>query len=110
VTSDQILPGAILVVIVILIVVGVVRAAQRRRGPNEDAFGAGGVTTVAAGTRGVTTTELAPSGVVRVVSEEWTAKSADGRRVADGTPVRVVRQDGLTLIVEPEPAGSPAEG
>jgi membrane-bound ClpP family serine protease len=47
---------------------------------------------------------------VRVVSEEWTAKSADGRVIADGTPVRVVRQDGLTLIVEPVPAGSPAKG
>ena len=42
-TSDQILPGAIVAVIVILIVVGVFRAATRRRGANEDEFGAGGV-------------------------------------------------------------------
>lgn len=109
-TSDQILPGAIVVVVVILIVVGVVRAATRRRGANEDAFGAGGVSTVEVGTRGVATTDLAPSGVVRVVSEEWTAQSADGRVIVDGTPVRVVSQDGLTLIVEPVPAGTPAEG
>jgi membrane-bound ClpP family serine protease len=110
VTSDQILPGAIVVVIVILIVVGIVRAATRRRGANEDAFGAGGVSTVEVGTRGVATTDLTPSGVVRVVSEEWTARSADGSVVADGMPIRVVRQDGLTLIVEPVPTGSPAEG
>ena len=109
-TSDQILPGAIVVVIVILIVVGVVRAATRRRGANEDAFGAGGVSTVGVGTRGVATTDLKPSGVVRVVSEEWSASSADGSLIADGTNVRVVRQDGLTLIVEPETAGSPAQG
>jgi membrane-bound ClpP family serine protease len=109
VSPDQILPTAIVVVIAILVVVGVVRAAQRRRGKNEDAFGAGGVTTVAAGTRGTTKSELAPSGVVRVVSEEWTARSADGSVIADGTPVRVVRQDGLVLIVEAEPAGAPAE-
>ena len=64
VTSDQILPGAIVAVIVILIVVGVFRAATRRRGANEDEFGAGGVSTVAVGTRGVATTDLAPSGVV----------------------------------------------
>jgi membrane protein implicated in regulation of membrane protease activity len=102
VTSDQILPGAIVAVIV--------RAATRRRGANEDAFGAGGVSTVAIGTRGVATTDLAPSGVVRVVSEEWTAQAANGGTIADGTDVRVVRQDGLTLIVEPVPAGSPAEG
>lgn len=109
-TSDQILPGAILAVIVILIVVGMVRVAQRRRGANEDAFGAGGVSTVEVGTRGVAKTDLAPSGVVRVVSEEWTARSADGGVVAEGTRVRVVRQDGLTLIVEPETAGQPATG
>ena len=109
-TSDQILPGAIVAVIVILIVDGIVRAATRRRGANEDAFGAGGVSTVAVGTRGVATTDLAPSGVVRVVSEEWTAQAANGGTIADGTDVRVVSQDGLTLIVEPVPAGSPAEG
>jgi membrane-bound ClpP family serine protease len=105
VTSDQILPGAIVVVILILVVVGVMRVAQRRRGANEDAFGAGGVSTVAVGTRGVAKTDLAPSGVVRVVSEEWTARSARGGIIAEGTAVRVVSQDGLTLIVEPEIAG-----
>ena len=109
-TSDQILPGAIVAVIVILIVVGVFRAATRRRGANEDAFGAGGVSTVEVGTRGVATTDLAPSGVVRVVSEEWTARSANDAVIAEGTDVRVVSQDGLTLIVEPEPAAAPAEG
>jgi membrane protein implicated in regulation of membrane protease activity len=110
VTSDQILPGAILLVIVILIVVGVVRVAQRQRGPNEDAFGAGGVSTVAVGTRGVAKTALAPEGVVRVVSEEWTAKSATGSTIAQGAAVRVVGQNGLTLIVEPDIAGQPAQG
>ena len=109
-TSDQILPSAIVAVIVILVIVGVVRAAQRRRGANEDAFGAGGVSTVAVGTRGVTKTDLAPSGVVRVVSEEWTARSANDTPIAEGTAVRVVRHDGLTLIVEPEPAVASAEG
>jgi membrane-bound ClpP family serine protease len=110
VTSDQFLPGALLVVIVILVVVGVVRVAQRRPGANENAFGAGGVSTVDVGTRGVAKTDLAPSGVVRVVSEEWSATSATGAVIKEGVAVRVVRQDGLTLIVEPETAGQPAEG
>ena len=109
-TSDQILLGAIAVVIVILIVVGLVRVAQRRRGANEDAFGAGGVPTVAVGTRGVAKTDLAPSGVVRVVSEEWTARSATGNVIAVGTAIRVVSHDGLTLVVEPEQAGQAAAG
>ena len=109
-TSDQILPGAIVLVIVILVVVGVVRVAQRKRGANEDTFGAGGVSMVAAGTRGVAKTDLAPEGVVRVVSEEWTAQSASGSTIAEGTTVRVVSQHGLTLTVEPDIAGSPAEG
>jgi membrane-bound ClpP family serine protease len=110
VTSDQIIVGAIVAVIVILVIVGVVRGATRRRGANEDAFGAGGVPTVEVGTRGVAKTDLAPSGVVRVVSEEWTARSANGTLIAVGSAVRVVRHDGLTLIVEPEPGVAPAEG
>ena len=109
-TSDQMLPAAIGVVILILVVVGLLRVAQRRRGANEDAFGAGGVPTVAIGTRGVTRTELAPTGVVRVVSEEWTARSGTATVIAAGTAVRVVSQDGLTLVVEPEDAGEPATG
>jgi membrane-bound ClpP family serine protease len=52
---------------------------------------------------------LEPVGSVYAAGEEWTARAADDRRLERGTPVRVVRQDGLTLIVEPvEPAGSPA--
>ena len=109
-TTDQIIPGAIVVAILILLIVGVMRGATRRRGRNEDTFGAGGVATVAAGTRGVAKTDLAPSGVVRVVGEQWTARSASGAAIPSGTTVRVVSQDGLTLIVDPEPAGRPAEG
>ena len=44
---------------------------------------------------------LAPTGVVYAAGEEWTARSSDERPLAAGTPVRVVGQDGLTLIVEP---------
>ena len=109
-TSDQILPGAIVAAIVVLVIVGVIRAAMRRRGANEDAFGAGGVSTVAAGTLGVAKTDLAPSGVVRVVSEEWSARSATGVAIPSGAAVRVVSHDGLTLIVDLVPAGEPAEG
>jgi membrane-bound serine protease (ClpP class) len=50
---------------------------------------------------------LAPLGSVYAGGEEWTARSADERPVDRGTPVRVLRQEGLTLIVEPT-EGAPA--
>ena len=44
---------------------------------------------------------LQPLGVVYASGEEWTARTDDGRSVPSGTPVRIIRQDGLTLIVDP---------
>src|SRR5262249_29594872 len=109
VTADQTVLGAIAVVVLILVVVGIVRAASRRRGPNEDEFGAGGVRVVAAGEAGVAQTDLAPAGVVVVAGEEGTATSTDGARIEQGRRVRVVSQDGLTLIVAAEPAAPARE-
>ena len=107
-TIDQVVLGAIVAGVVIFVVVGVARAASRRRGANEDAFGAGGVREVAIGERGVAKTALAPSGVVLAAGEEWTATSTDGARIEQGRPVRVVGQRGLTLIVAPERADGAA--
>ena len=44
---------------------------------------------------------LTPIGSVYAGGEEWTARSVDEQPIQRGTPVRVVRQEGLTLIVEP---------
>jgi membrane-bound serine protease (ClpP class) len=44
---------------------------------------------------------LAPVGIVYAAGEEWTARASDDRSLVPGTPIRVVGQDGLTLIVEP---------
>ena len=55
---------------------------------------------VASGTVGEVRTPLAPIGTVYAGGEEWSAKSADEQVLQRGTPVRIVRQDGLTLIVE----------
>jgi membrane-bound ClpP family serine protease len=104
VTTDQVIPAAIVAVVLILIVVGVVRVVMRRRGANEDAFGAGGTNTVPLGSRGVAKTDLAPSGVVLVVGEQWTARSRSGAAIASGQDVRVVAQDGLTLLVDADPS------
>lgn len=56
------------------------------------------------GARGVARSELAPTGLVWADGEEWTAASA-GRNIPAGTPVRVLRVDGLTLIVGPATEG-----
>jgi membrane-bound ClpP family serine protease len=50
---------------------------------------------------------LVPLGSVAAGGEEWTARSADGRPLGRGTPVRVVAVDGLTLTVEPDPSADP---
>jgi len=49
---------------------------------------------------------LTPIGSVYAGGEEWTARSADERPLERGTPVRVVRQEGLTLVVEPAEGSS----
>jgi membrane-bound ClpP family serine protease len=106
--TDQVLPAAVIAVVVILVIVGLARIVMRRRGPNEDTFGAGGTGEVQPGTRGVTKTALSPSGVVLAAGEQWTARSGSGATIASGQPVRIVGQDGLTLIVDAEPAASKA--
>ena len=50
---------------------------------------------------------LAPLGSVYAGGQEWTARTADEQSLDRGTQVRVVRQEGLTLIVEPM-EGAPA--
>jgi membrane-bound serine protease (ClpP class) len=52
------------------------------------------------GAEGVVTTALAPSGVVQVASERWTAESTAGA-VPQGARVRVVGTEGLRLRVAP---------
>jgi membrane-bound serine protease (ClpP class) len=84
--------------------------ARSRRGAAlaAAAFGAGGSMSLAPGTRGQVRSPLAPVGSVYAAGEEWTARSNRGP-LERGTPVRVVAQEGLTLIVEPlEPAAAGA--
>jgi membrane-bound serine protease (ClpP class) len=74
-------------------------------------YGAGGSSTVPAGSEGIVRTPLAPLGVVYTAGEEWSARSSSGAEIPPGQEIRVVGQDGLTLIVEPGPgSGSAIEG
>jgi membrane-bound serine protease (ClpP class) len=52
------------------------------------------------GAAGVAKSDIGPSGVAYVAGEEWSARSDSGP-IAKGSPVRVKRKEGLSLIVEP---------
>jgi membrane-bound serine protease (ClpP class) len=78
-----------------LFFVFVIRAAIRMHGRR-----AVSDTSVVLGAGGTTLTELAPSGVVLVAAEEWTAESEAGV-IPRGTAIRVVGIEGLRLRVVP---------
>jgi membrane-bound serine protease (ClpP class) len=82
-----------------LIVFGAVRS--RRLG-----LGAPIGSVVAPGLVGQVRAPLQPLGSVLAGGEEWSARTADGRSLERGTPVRVVSVEGLTLTVEPDASSS----
>jgi membrane-bound serine protease (ClpP class) len=65
---------------------------------------------LAAGAIGEVRTSLLPLGVVYAGGEEWTARTEDGSPITEGSPVRIKRQDGLTLVVEPIEAAAASAG
>ena len=79
----------------ILFVIVRSQRAAARLGPHA----AGAIVPV--GATGQVRGDLHPLGVVYAAGEEWTARTRDGRLVARGSDVRVLAQEGLTLIVEP---------
>ena len=56
---------------------------------------------LAPGIHGEVRRPIDPEGSVYVGGEEWSARTVDERPLARGTPVRVIRQDGLVVLVEP---------
>jgi membrane-bound serine protease (ClpP class) len=83
-------------------------SVRRRSLAFAGAYGAGGTAIVPSGSPAIVRTPLAPLGIVYAAGEEWTAREVKERWLAPGDEVRVVGQDGLTLIVEPAPPGSSA--
>ena len=87
----------------VLIAYAAVRTRHMRTA--EGLIGAG----LAAETVGEVRRPLTPVGSVYAGGEEWTARTSDERPLQRGTPVRILRQEGLTLVVEPsEQSGSSA--
>jgi len=62
-------------------------------------------TAIVAGAFGEVRNPLLPVGTVYVAGEEWSARAAGERPLQRGTPVRVIRQEGLTVVVEPADHG-----
>jgi membrane-bound serine protease (ClpP class) len=87
--------------------VGTVIRTRRRMFAVPAGHGGGGIAGVPAGTHGEVRLALNPLGSVYAAGEEWTARSAGGP-LERGTPVVVVGQEGLTLIVEPADRERPA--
>jgi len=85
--------------LVALIAFGAVRS--RRVG-----VGIGSRVHVATGATGEVRSPLSPIGSVIAAGEEWSAKTADGRSLERGTPIRVIKVEGLTLTVEPDASSS----
>ena len=86
-------------VFVLLIAFGLVRSRRIGAGaPSSAAIGPG--------MAGEVRSPLSPFGSVYAGGEEWTAKTADGRPLERGTPVRITKVDGLTLTVEPDASSS----
>jgi len=61
---------------------------------------------VSPGAVGQVRSPLAPLGSVIANGEEWSARSASGQPLERGTPIRVIKVEGLTLTVEPDASSS----
>jgi membrane-bound serine protease (ClpP class) len=83
----------------LLIVGSVLR--QRRLPPSPSIIGPH----IASGVVGEVRRPTEPLGTVFAADEEWSARSGDGGVLVRGTPVRIIRQEGLILVVEPFVSG-----
>jgi membrane-bound serine protease (ClpP class) len=92
-----------------MVAIVAVALRTRKMPPSPGTVGTG----LAAGALGEVRRPLGPLGAfgsVYVGGEEWTARSTGDLPLERGTPVRIVGQDGLTVVVEPslDPPGSAA--
>jgi membrane-bound serine protease (ClpP class) len=93
----------------VALVLIVITRVRRRASSFAGAYGAGGTSIVPAGSAAVVKAPIAPLGVVYAAGEDWTARSSGGTDIGPGEHVRVVGQEGLTLIVEPGLPDDPME-
>jgi membrane-bound serine protease (ClpP class) len=82
-----------------LVIVRTLLALRNR--PVPEGVGLVGSQDEVVGMEGVVERDLDPSGTVYVARESWSAILEGGGSAPRGTKVRVIRKEGLTLIVEP---------
>ena len=100
---------AVTTVLFFAVALGAVVRSRRRFALAPAPFGAGGSSLVPLGTPGEVRVPLDPVGTMYAAGEEWTARVAGATGSIDrGARVRVTGQEGLTLIVEPDPAAGQA--
>jgi len=92
----------VMTLITAIFVGGVLYAAWKNKKIKPVNIGAGGLhePLLEEGTEGNVRRHLAPEGTIYAAGEEWTARTANGGTLERGTPVRVMGQDGMMLIVE----------
>ncbi len=86
-------------VLLALVVFGALRSRRIGRGAPLSGH-------IALGAMGLVRSPLSPLGSVIAGGEEWSARTADGRSLDRGTPIRVIKVEGLTLTVEPDASSS----
>jgi membrane-bound serine protease (ClpP class) len=92
---------AIMTALTGVVVLGIVTVALRTRRMAPVNIGVGGKGRLLPdGTPAAVRRALAPTGTVYAAGEEWSARSVDGKPLERGTPVRVIGQEGLVLLVE----------
>ena len=93
---------AVMTFITALFVIGVLYAAWKNRQLKPMNIGAGGLDKplLDEGTEGNVRRQLSPEGTIYAAGEDWSARTANGSILERGTPVRVIGQDGMVLIVE----------
>ena len=84
-----------------MLVIVTVALRSRHMRPSPGTVG----TAIVTGAFGEVRNPLLPVGTVYVAGEEWSARAAGERPLQRGTPVRVIRQEGLTVVVEPADHG-----
>jgi membrane-bound serine protease (ClpP class) len=82
-----------------LVIVRTLLALRNR--PVPEGVGLVGSEDEVVGKEGVVERDLDPSGTVYVARESWSAILEGGESAPRGTKVRVIRKEGLTLVVEP---------
>ncbi len=94
-----------------LVALGTVLRYRRRLALRPVPYGAGSGPLLPPGTIGEVRAPLHPEGTVYAAGQEWSARMPEeegARAIPRGTPVTVVGQEGLTLIVKPDGSPGPA--